>query len=81
MALFAQLVEGVRHLNEHKVAHRDLKIDNILVNEGEGDFHHLVITDFDCCFAEKDHGLIMPYVTDETCKGGNSMLMAPEVSQ
>lgn len=82
LALLAQILEGLCHLKKNGVAHRDLKSDNILVNESKGpdELPHLVITDFDCCLAEKHlHGLEMPYETDETSKGGNMELMAPEV--
>ena len=62
------------------MAHRDLKIsDNILVNESTNGMPHLVITDFGCCLAEKRLGLKLPFETDETSKGGNAELMAPEV--
>ncbi|CAB4037827.1 Serine threonine- kinase PINK1, mitochondrial [Paramuricea clavata] len=79
LALLAQLLEGLRHLNIHGVAHRDLKSDNILVNESANGMPHLVITDLGCCLAEKRHGLKLPFETDETSKGGNAELMAPEV--
>ncbi|CAB3996866.1 Serine threonine- kinase PINK1, mitochondrial, partial [Paramuricea clavata] len=79
LALLAQLLEGLRHLNINGVAHRDLKSDNILVNESANGMPHLVITDLGCCLAEKRLGLKMPFETDETSKGGNAELMAPEV--
>ena len=79
LALLTQLLEGLLHLNKNGVAHRDLKSDNILVNESANGIPHLVITDFDCCLAEKRIGLLMPYETDETSKGGNTLFMAPEV--
>lgn len=79
VALLTQLLEGLVHLNKNNVAHRDLKNDNLLVSENTMGFPHLVITDFGCCLAEKDVGLVMPYGTNETSKGGNALLMAPEV--
>ena len=79
LALLTQLLEGLSHLNKNKVAHRDLKSDNILVNDSEDEMPHLVITDFGDCLAEKEIGLQMPYETEEICKGGNAQLMAPEV--
>ena len=66
-------------MNKNNVAHRDLKNDNLLVSESTTGFPHLVITDFDCCLAEKNVGLVMPYETNETSKGGNALLMPPEV--
>jgi PTEN induced putative kinase 1 len=79
LPLLTQLLEGLLHLNKNGVAHRDLKSDNILVNETANGMPHLAITDFGCCLAEKHIGLQMPYETDETSKGGNCQLMAPEV--
>ena len=79
LALLTQLLEGLLHLNKNGVAHRDLKSDNVLVNESANGMPHLVITDFGCCLAEKDIGLQMPFETDETSRGGNAELMAPEV--
>jgi len=40
----------------------------------------LVVTDFGCCLADKNHGLVLPYHSADTDKGGNRALMAPEVS-
>ena len=79
LILLTQLLEGVRHLSKNNVAHRDLKCDNILVNEGRNGLPHLVITDFGCCLAERDIGLVLPFETDETNRGGNPEFMAPEV--
>ena len=79
LALLTQLLEGLLHLNKNGVAHRDLKSDNVLVNESANGMPHLVITDFGCCLAEKTIGLQMPFETDETSRGGNAELMAPEV--
>ena len=79
LALLAQLLEGLCHLSKHGIAHRDLKSDNILIDESTNGMLRLVITDFGECLAEKSIGLKMPYRTSETCKGGNAQLMAPEV--
>lgn len=81
LALLTQLLEGLVHLNSNGVAHRDLKNDNVLVEETpEGLLPHLIITDLGCCLAEKEIGLVLPYETDEISKGGNTELMAPEVA-
>lgn len=39
----------------------------------------LVLSDFGCCVADKNHGLRIPYSSSEMDKGGNTALMAPEV--
>ncbi len=50
----------------------------MLLKQGDK-WHHLVLTDFGCCLAEDGIDLKVPYFTDETNKGGNGSLMAPEV--
>ncbi|MCJ1388679.1 hypothetical protein MMC18_001528 [Xylographa bjoerkii] len=42
LCLWKQLLRGVKHLHNHGIAHRDIKLENLLINE-EG---HLKITDF-----------------------------------
>lgn len=81
LLLIAQLFEAIVHLVRNEVAHRDLKTDNILLDLSEGLEHpKLVITDFGCCLADERLGLLLPYHTAETSRGGNSALMAPEVA-
>ena len=81
LLLLTQLLEGITHLVYHGVAHRDLKADNILVDlSGGRDFPRLVITDFGCCLADERNGLCLPYNSEYIAKGGNVLLMAPEVS-
>lgn len=60
---------------------RDLKSDNILLDlsEKSDNCPSLVVTDFGCCLADKNHGLYLPYNTHDIDKGGNVALMAPEV--
>lgn len=78
--ILLQLVEAVIHMAEHGVAHRDLKSDNIFVEEVEG-CPHLVVSDFgECVCAENGQDLCVPYVTEETSKGGNDALRAPEIA-
>ena len=93
LILLTQLMEGITHMVNHEIAHRDLKSDNILVNRafsntivGEKEarsqnyqFPNLVITDFGCCLADSKLGLKLPYTSYETDRGGNIALMAPEV--
>lgn len=77
--LFAQLLEGVAHLTAHNIAHRDLKSDNLLLDTTEVDTPILVISDFGCCLADKQNGLMLPYSSYDVDKGGNPALMAPEI--
>ncbi|KAJ8883213.1 hypothetical protein PR048_015053 [Dryococelus australis] len=48
--LLAQLLEGVLHMNMHRIAHRDLKSENILLDVSERDevCPLLTITNFGC---------------------------------
>lgn len=79
--LLAQLLEAVAHMNANGIAHRDLKSDNILLDLSEetDNSPSLVVTDFGCCLADKNHGLYLPYYSRDINKGGNIALMAPEV--
>ena len=79
--LLLQLLEGIAHLVRYGVAHRDLKTDNLLLDEstGSGLCPRLVIADFGCCLADKEWGLVLPFYTAEIDRGGNCNLMAPEV--
>ena len=78
--LLLQLLEGITHLTRHGVAHRDLKTDNLLLDEStSGLCPRLVIADFGCCLADRDWGLNLPFYTAEIDRGGNSNLMSPEV--
>ncbi|XP_044751034.1 serine/threonine-protein kinase Pink1, mitochondrial [Coccinella septempunctata] len=77
--LFCQLLEGVAHLTAHKIAHRDLKNDNLLIDCTDPDAPTLVISDFGCCLADRSSGLMLSYSSPEIDKGGNAALMAPEI--
>ncbi|XP_061869005.1 serine/threonine-protein kinase PINK1, mitochondrial isoform X1 [Colius striatus] len=78
--MMLQLLEGVDHLVQHGIAHRDLKSDNILVEFDSAGCPWLVITDFGCCLADEHLGLRLPFTSSGMDRGGNSALMAPEVS-
>lgn len=79
--LLIQLLEGITHLTRYGVAHRDLKTDNLLLDESTSDLcPHLVIADFGCCLADQQWGLTLPFITEEIDRGGNSALMAPEIA-
>ncbi|XP_008263991.3 serine/threonine-protein kinase PINK1, mitochondrial [Oryctolagus cuniculus] len=75
-----QLLEGVAHLVQQGIAHRDLKSDNILVELDADGCPWLVITDFGCCLADEHVGLQLPFTSWYVDRGGNGCLMAPEVS-
>nr|XP_003413473.1 serine/threonine-protein kinase PINK1, mitochondrial [Loxodonta africana] len=75
-----QLLEGVDHLVQQGIAHRDLKSDNILVELDADGCPWLVITDFGCCLADERIGLQLPFTSWYVDRGGNGCLMAPEVS-
>ncbi|XP_004679424.1 PREDICTED: serine/threonine-protein kinase PINK1, mitochondrial [Condylura cristata] len=75
-----QLLEGVDHLVQQGVAHRDLKSDNILVEMDADGCPWLVIADFGCCLADERIGLQLPFNSWYVDRGGNGCLMAPEVS-
>uniref|UniRef100_A0A0A9X0X9 non-specific serine/threonine protein kinase n=3 Tax=Lygus hesperus TaxID=30085 RepID=A0A0A9X0X9_LYGHE len=82
--LFAQLLEGIAHINRHGVAHRDLKSDNLLLDlssdaDGRPEVPRLVLTDFGCSFHDSGGSLLLPFRTRHTDRGGNPALMAPEV--
>jgi serine/threonine protein kinase len=76
--LLLQLLEAVVHLGVHDICHRNLNTNNILV-EATSTGYHLVISNFgQSICGDGLFGLHVPYVTDETCKGG--CLLAPEIA-
>ncbi|XP_037075914.1 serine/threonine-protein kinase PINK1, mitochondrial-like isoform X2 [Pollicipes pollicipes] len=81
LLLLSQLLEGVAHLGRHRVVHRDLKTDNVLVDLGGGRQQpRLVIADFGCCLAEPDGRLAVPFNSWDVDRGGNVALMPPEIA-
>lgn len=80
LILFTQLLEAVAHMRRHGIAHRDLKLDNIFLDTYREGVPQLVVGDFGCCLADDRHGLQIPYRTEHTDRGGNTALMAPEIS-
>uniref|UniRef100_M3ZC72 Serine/threonine-protein kinase PINK1, mitochondrial n=1 Tax=Nomascus leucogenys TaxID=61853 RepID=M3ZC72_NOMLE len=78
--MMLQLLEGVDHLVQQGIAHRDLKSDNILVELDPDGCPWLVIADFGCCLADESIGLQLPFSSWYVDRGGNGCLMAPEVS-
>ncbi|CAH1774548.1 unnamed protein product [Owenia fusiformis] len=81
MLILCQLVEGLVHLGQHGVAHRDIKTDNILVETEPGGLkNRVVLSDFGCASMDQLNGLLIPYNTDNIAKEGNPALMAPEIA-
>ncbi|CAG2188266.1 PINK1 [Mytilus edulis] len=78
--LLTQLLEGIVHLGNHGIAHRDIKTDNMFLEISEQSVPKLVIGDFGCCLADTEYGQKIPYFTSDTDRGGNCSLMAPEIS-
>jgi len=75
--LLLQLLEAVVHLGMNGICHRNLNTSNILI-EMTSTGYHLVISDFSQSICDDGlFGLHVPYVTDETYKGG--CLLAPEI--
>jgi tRNA A-37 threonylcarbamoyl transferase component Bud32 len=65
-AIFVQIVKGVRYMHEHNVAHRDLKLTNILID----DEYTVKIIDFGfACAADEKHKMYC----------GTPSYMSPEV--
>lgn len=78
--LLTQLLEGVVHLRNHGIAHRDIKSDNLFLDLTVPNAPQLVIGDFGCCLADTEFGQQLPYFTADIDRGGNCSLMAPEIS-
>lgn len=78
--LLTQLLEGVVHLRNHGIAHRDIKSDNLFLDLTVPTAPQLVIGDFGCCLADTEFGQRLPYFTADVDRGGNCSLMAPEIS-
>lgn len=81
LLLLTQLLEAVLHINNHNVAHRDLKSDNILLSLAEGEqYPLLVLTDFGCSVTTDSSNMTVPFPSRESDpRQGNAALMAPEV--
>ena len=75
--LMLQSVMGVRHLHQHKLIHRDIKLDNILVT-GSADQPQIKIADFgESKFIEHINEHSMRKMTFR----GTKSYMAPELSR
>lgn len=68
------LLRAVQHLDKHRVAHLDLKLDNVLVAIDD----RLVVCDFGSAILFKDNSMSLPYHAGLS-PGGNQRHLAPEV--
>lgn len=69
--IFIQLVRGLRHIHGKKILHRDIKLDNILLIDTDGDLK-AKICDFGVSRIINDHEII-----NEQC--GTPAYIAPEI--
>ena len=70
---FAQLLAGVSYLHAHGIAHRDLKLENLLL-ETPGDITHIRIVDFGLAKGHVEQSYLE---MDTIC--GTPHYVAPEV--
>ncbi|CAG9537982.1 unnamed protein product [Cercopithifilaria johnstoni] len=76
--MFGQLLEAIVYLYDHRISHRDIKSDNILLDfNADDDVPHLVLSDFGCALATGTWKV--RYDTDTVYLGGNLALRAPEI--
>ena len=73
--IFVQLLRGVDHMHQRNIAHRDLKLENILLNSMvPNDFSNIKIADFGLAKAIDNRGYL-------TTVCGSPQYVAPEVVQ
>lgn len=76
--MFGQLLEAIVYLYNHRISHRDIKSDNILLDfDSDDDAPHLVLSDFGCALATGFWKV--RYDLDTVHLGGNLALRAPEI--
>ena len=75
-----QLFEAVRYMQNHGIAHRDLKPDNILIQSLYLD-PCLLICDFGMAHYDKEGSLKLPYGAKGATVGGASKYLPPEIRQ
>jgi len=78
LCLFLQLTNSIGHLERFKIAHQDIKCDNVLLDfTGNSKYPRLILSDFGECFSNGKDMLCY----DRNTIGGNLMNMAPEVKE
>ncbi|VDK53671.1 unnamed protein product [Anisakis simplex] len=77
--LLGQLLEAVAYLYNQKISHRDVKLNNILLNfSTEDQYPHLALSDFGCAFSTGSWKL--HYNKADMEIGGNIAHLPPEVN-
>ena len=82
LILAMQLLGAVSHLHKHRIVHRDIKADNVMIRERESEGNiEFVLIDFGCALDCQRYELDefnMPYPVPMS-KGGAPGYLAPEV--
>ncbi|KAJ3330023.1 hypothetical protein HDU76_006646 [Blyttiomyces sp. JEL0837] len=79
LVIFRQIVDGLMHIHSQNVIHRDLKPDNIFVEED----HHVLLGDFGLAKSIADH-VLSPHTdldvgVDSSTDQGTYFYIAPEI--
>ena len=81
-SLLGQLWAAVAHLQRHRISHRDIKADNIMLqSQGEGREPRLILIDFGVCMNFAEYGLDafrLPLPVNMP-RGGAPGFLAPEI--
>ncbi|KAJ3395121.1 Eukaryotic translation initiation factor 2-alpha kinase 3 [Entophlyctis sp. JEL0112] len=82
LLIFKQIVEGLLHIHDQHVAHRDVKPDNIFVDEN----HQVFVGDFGLAKSLEGHAIspdpnygLMPGSMEASTEDGTFFYMAPEL--